>query len=181
MKKKVFITILVLFLGLSIFSVYIMIISSQIILNFDKHIKENNPYFLTKIKKYVPRAKYLVPIMFIEERDITKLSATYEIMVNENILFGHATFAKKKLLCDVCNDVNILILTDIKGQILNVISIEEIEIEGETIYPTKFLNQFIGKTDLNCSIENITGATYSAEAIIDLINEAIIKIRTIEN
>lgn len=134
---------------------------------------------LMMIKTYKNNASTITPTITKSAFDPNKFFSFYEIQDKKNEIIGFVAFAYKKLYCDICNDVRLLIITDENATIETLNSLNEIEINGYSIDPSDFLNQFIGKkhtdkSELNSTINNITGATQSAEAIIELIDSVLV-------
>lgn len=171
--KKYVIIIILLFIIMNFYVLPTFIKSFQIIINS----KNQNTHYniLQKVKNDISYADKIIPIITKDRFNPDEVVALYEIDDKKNNLIGFAAIAYKKLYCDVCNDVRILLITDQDGKIIILNSMDKIEVSRNSIDPSDFLNQFIGikyvdKQDLHGNIQNITGATYSAEAIIELID-----------
>ncbi len=163
------------FLLISIVTIYRLIDSKNILntyfysgYNIEKNLIED-------IRKDIEDTFYLEQIQIKEDaQNIFNIESFYKIKSKQLNLIAYLVIAEKQLLCDVCNDIKLSILLDIAGRIIRVRSLNPIEIEGEEIDPSDFLNQFQGSSEIkeneyNVTIHNLTGATISAEKSINLI------------
>ena len=177
--KKYSILFILLFIIMNFFVLRTTITSFGII-RYSKNQNTNvQSDILMMIKTYKNNASTITPTITKSAFDPNKFFSFYEIQDKKNEIIGFVAFAYKKLYCDICNDVRLLIITDENATIETLNSLNEIEINGYSIDPSDFLNQFIGKkhtdkSELNSTINNITGATQSAEAIIELIDSVLV-------
>lgn len=121
-----------------------------------------------------------------EISDSVEINRIYRIVSNQHTELGYLAIANSKTYCDVCKDVRLFILLGNNAEIISVTPMESFEINGEIIDTINFFNQFVGKSELskndfNGSIKNITGATKSAEASIQLVSVVITKVKEIIN
>ena len=174
MKKYVLIISLI-FIIINFYVLHTSIISFQIITNNKNHNKNIHYNILQKVKNDIYDADKITPIITKDRFNPDEVVALYEIHNKKHDLIGFVAMAYKTLRCDVCKDVRILLVTDQDGKIIILKSMNKIKINKNYIDPSDFLNQFVGKKrvdiqDLTYNIHNINGATYSAEAIIELVD-----------
>jgi len=181
MERKLIISIVVLFIVLSVFSLYNAFTSYKLITNSKKSMIERKSFFIEKVKKHVPEIEYLVPVAYNEDTTFRKILTIFEMYDDTYEKIGYSAFAREQLLCGQCNDVFILIFFDSKKKIYKVIPLEPVELNGDVVDSVSFFVQFEQKSTINENeIHNITGATYSSKSIIEFAEKALIKVNKIK-